>query len=153
MTPLAQASVSQIRSSMTTRYVAPLILAKHLPPYMSNSPDSSITLTTGVVTEKPIPGWSVIAGGRSAVIGLGKALALDLKPVRVNVVSVGAVETGVWDKLEPEVREKTMRSLVEKGTTGPMARADDVAEAYLYCMRDGNVTGSVVSSNSGVLLV
>lgn len=151
-TPLAEASISKIRSAMTTRYVAPLIFAKHLPAYLTSSPDSSITLTTGVVTEKPIPGWSVIAGGRSAVLGLGKALAFDMKPVRVNVVSVGAVETPTWDGLQGEAREKTMKALVGKSTTGRMATAEMVAEAYLYCMRDGNVTGSVISSNSGVLL-
>lgn len=151
-TPLAEASISKIRSAMTTRYIAPLILAKHLPPHLTSSPDSSITLTTGVVTEKPIPGWSVIAGGRSAVIGLGKALAFDIKPVRVNVVTIGAVETPTWDGLQGMAREKTMKALVGKSTTGRMATAEMVAEAYLYCMRDGNVTGSVISSNSGVLL-
>ncbi|KAF2161107.1 hypothetical protein M409DRAFT_28437 [Zasmidium cellare ATCC 36951] len=151
-TPLAEASVSKIRSAMTTRYIAPIILAKHLPPYLTASPDSSITLTTGIVTEKPIPGWSVIAGGRSAVIGLGKALALDMKPVRVNVVCVGAVETPSLDRLQGEAREKMFKALVDKSTTGRVAKPEMVAEAYLYCMRDGNVTGNVVVSSSGVLL-
>lgn len=109
VTPLSETNVEKIRGAMTTRYIAPLILAKHLPPYIASSPDSSITLTTGVVTEKPIPNWSSIAGGRSAVLGLGKALALDLRPVRVNVVSVGAVETGTWDGLEGEARERTLK--------------------------------------------
>lgn len=151
-TPIADASISKIRSAMTTRYIAPLVLAKHLPPHLTSSPDSSITLTTGIVTEKPIPGWSVLAGGRSAVLGLGKALAFDMKPVRVNVVSVGAVETPTWDGLQGEAREKTLKALVGKSTTGRMAEAEMVAEAYLYCMRDGNITASVISSNSGVLL-
>lgn len=151
-TPLADANVAKIRSAMTTRYIAPLSLAKHLPSYLISSPDSSITLTTGVVTEKPIPGWSVLAGGRSAVLGLGKALAFDMKPVRVNVVSVGAVDTPTWAGLKGEAREKTMNALVGKSTTGRIAKAEMVAEAYLYCMRDGNITGSVISSNSGSLL-
>ena len=31
--------------------------------------------------------------------------------------------------------------------------ADEVAEAYLWLMKDSNVTGFVASSNSGVMLV
>ena len=34
-----------------------------------------------------------------------------------------------------------------------VGRPEDVAEGYLYCMRDGNVTGSVVSSNGGHLVM
>jgi hypothetical protein len=34
-----------------------------------------------------------------------------------------------------------------------VGRPEDVAEGYLYCMRDGNLTGSVVSSNGGSLVM
>lgn len=77
---------------------------------------------------------------------------MDLKSVRVNVIALGAVDTETWNVLPAEAKEKAFRALVEKGTTGRIAEASDVAEAYLYCMRDRNVTGAVIESNGGVLL-
>lgn len=152
-TPISEASLEAVDHAATVRYLAPIFLAKHAPKYLTNSFESSITLTTGVVAEKPLPNWSVIAGGRSAVVGLARNLALDLRPVRVNAVALGAVDTGAWAHLPQEAREEMVRSLVLKTTTGRIADAADVAEAYLYCMKDRNVTGSVISSNGGALLM
>lgn len=152
-TPISEATLEAVDHAATVRYVAPILLAKHAPKYLKNSFESSITLTTGVGTERPIPNWSVITGARSAVIGLGKNLALDLRPIRVNVVALGAVDTDTWSHVPEEVREKTFQALVTKSTTGRIADASDVAEAYVYCMKDRNVTGSVISTNGGTLLV
>jgi NAD(P)-dependent dehydrogenase (short-subunit alcohol dehydrogenase family) len=152
-TPITEATVEAIDHAATVRYIAPILLVKHALKHLAISPESSITLTTGVVTEKPIPNWSVIAGARSAVIGLTKNLALDIRPIRVNAVAVGAVDTETWSHLPQEAKEKTFQALVSKSTTGRIAEAGDVAEAYLYCMKDRNVTGSIVSTNGGVLLM
>lgn len=128
------------------------MLAKHLPAYIRLGSNSSLTLTTGIVTLRPLPNWSVLAGSRSAVIGLAQNLALDLKPLRVNAVMVGAVDTEIWSGLEAEQREKLFKSIVGRTMTGKVAKPEDVAEAYLYCMKDGNVTGSVVRSDGGMVL-
>jgi len=37
--------------------------------------------------------------------------------------------------------------------TGRVGRVEDVAESYLYCMKDENITGSMISSNGGHLIV
>jgi hypothetical protein len=37
-------------------------------------------------------------------------------------------------------------------TTGQIGRVEDVVEAYLYLMKDKNVSGSVVESTGGTLL-
>jgi hypothetical protein len=37
-------------------------------------------------------------------------------------------------------------------TTGTVGRPEDLAEAYLYCMKGQFVTGSVLHSNGGHLL-
>lgn len=152
-TPIAEATVEKIRDAGSVRYEAAVLVAKYATRFLNPEPGSSITLTTGVVTERPIPGWSVIAGARAAVLGLSKALALDLRPIRVNTVCVGAVDTETWSHLSTEEREKTFKHLVGKTTTGRIARPEDVAEAYVYCMKDANVTGSVIHSNGGALLM
>jgi len=37
--------------------------------------------------------------------------------------------------------------------TGRVAKVEDVAESYLYLMKDKNVTGTMISTNGGALLV
>lgn len=95
----------------------------------------------------------MIAGPRSAVLGLAGGLALDLRPIRVNTVSVGVVDTETWSGLPQEKKEAMFEGTKAKVATGKIAEPGDVAEDYLYCMRDTNVTGSVIRSNGGALLL
>ncbi|KAF7182278.1 hypothetical protein CNMCM7691_001757 [Aspergillus felis] len=82
-----------IRGLSTVRVLGGLMLAKHVPAYMAQSARSSLTLTSGAVAMRPPPGYSVGALIANAIIGLGRGLAVDLAPVRVNVVAPGAVRT------------------------------------------------------------
>lgn len=56
---------------------------------------ASLTLTTGGSQIKPPAGWSLIASVLGAVDTLGRGLAMDLAPVRVNTISPGLVKTEV----------------------------------------------------------
>jgi NAD(P)-dependent dehydrogenase (short-subunit alcohol dehydrogenase family) len=85
--------------------------------------------------------------------GLTRQFALDLRPLRVNLISPGAVETELWDGLPAGQRGEILEGFAKKMATGRVGRPEDVAESYLYCMRDGNLTGSVVSSNGGSLIM
>jgi len=81
-----------------------------------------------------------------------RGLAVDLKPVRVNLVSPGAVETELWDSLSKEAREGYFKGLGTKMLTGKIGMPEDVAECYLWLMKDKNVTGTVVQTDGGALL-
>lgn len=60
--------------------------------------------------------------------------------------------TPLWDGMEEEAREKFQEHLRGQCTTGELGRPEDVAESYLYVMRDRNVSGSVIDTNGGGLL-
>ena len=79
-------------------------------------------------------------------------LALDLAPIRVNLVSPGVVLTPLWDGMPKERVENLVESTKGKCTTGAVGKPEDVAESYLYVMRDWNVSGSVIDTNGGYLL-
>ncbi|PYH97112.1 short-chain dehydrogenase [Aspergillus ellipticus CBS 707.79] len=136
------------------RFIAALLVAKIGSRYLSPGPESSIILTTGTVWEHPAPNWSVVAGYVGGICSVARNLALDLKPIRVNAVSPGLVATELWDGVMGEEEKQGMYGFyAERNPTGRVARAEEVAEAYLYLMRDANVTGRVVSTDSGALLV
>lgn len=77
-----------------------------------------------------------------------KGLAGDLaeKKIRVNCVVPGLVQTELWDSMgktaeqQKEDFEKSAKAL----PVGFVATPEDIAEAYLYCVRANYATGSVV---------
>ncbi|KAK0310153.1 hypothetical protein LTR82_014976 [Friedmanniomyces endolithicus] len=150
---VADLTLPKLVSAGLIRFFAPLLLAKHAPTYLNPGPSSSITLTTGSVSERPRPDWSAIGAFATGLQGMARGLALDLKPIRVNVVSPGAVDTELWRGMTEKAKGEMFKAIGEKVPTGRVGKVEDVAEAFLYLMRDGNVTGSMVSSNGGALLV
>ncbi|MFF5138248.1 SDR family oxidoreductase [Streptomyces sp. NPDC013157] len=113
----------------------------------------SVVLTTGTAGRRPMPGSSVASALCGAMESLTRALAVELAPVRVNVVSPGVVRTELWRGLPEPVREELFRSSAESLPVGRMGEPADVAEAYLYLMRGGYSTGSVVVVDGGGTLV
>jgi len=153
ITPLQEQTLESIKKAGQIRFFAALIVAKIGSKYLAPGPDASITLTTGSVSLKPHENWSVVASYASGLHGMTRNLALDLKPVRVNLVSPGAVETELWDRMSPDAREAYFRDIAGKLPTGQIGQPEDVAECYLWLMKDKNVTGVVVQTDGGAMLV
>ena len=151
--PLDDVDLAFMKQAGMVRFFAPLLVAKYGSKVLPRSTTSTITLTAGGITEHPSPDWTVIAAYMTGVHGMMRNLALDLRPIRVNVVNPGGVVTELWSFIPEEQRGRTMEELSKKCATGSVGLVEDVAEAYLYCMRDGNVTGSVINSNGGYLLM
>jgi NAD(P)-dependent dehydrogenase (short-subunit alcohol dehydrogenase family) len=85
--------------------------------------------------------------------------------IRVNCVALGAVQTellntwsaaGLPEGGGPEASEKKLQDMLSlfksKTLTGTVGQPEDVAEAYLWLMRDRFVTGTCVHSDGGYLL-
>ena len=58
-----------------------------------------LTVGAGSALFKPVPAFSLLLGSAGAVDALTRALAVDLAPLRVNVICPGAVETEVSQTL------------------------------------------------------
>lgn len=134
------------------RVVGPLLTAKVASRYLTKTHESSIILTTGTIDERPIPDWSVVATFGAGLHGMTRNLALDLAPVRVNLVSPGMVDTDLWSDMPPEQYEVFKNETAKRLPTGSVAQASDIAEAYIYLMKDINITGSIIATNGGWLL-
>lgn len=91
--PIQDVTMDKVKKAGMVRFFAPLMIGKIAPQYLKKSPASSITLTTGAVSERPIPDWSVVGSYAAGLQAMTRGLALDLKPIRVNLVSPGAVDT------------------------------------------------------------
>ncbi|KIL56786.1 hypothetical protein M378DRAFT_172400 [Amanita muscaria Koide BX008] len=150
--PIQELTVDYIRDWGTVRFVAPLILAKLVGPFICPSHTSSITLTSGSSTARPPPGWSMVVGYAGGIETMTRGLAVDLAPIRVNCVLPGAVHTEFWTSIPKEALDGVLKQYGEKTLVGHVAKPDDIAEAYIYAMKDNFCTGSSIHNNGGALL-
>lgn len=146
-------TLETIQAAGQIRFFAPLLLAKVGIKYLKESAESSIILTTGSIAQKPAPDWSVIAAYAAGLYGMTRNLAFDLKPIRVNLVAPGPIVTELWNGFPEEQRKAILDRFSKATLTGSVGKPEDIAETYLGLMKDVNVTGSVVESNGGHLLV
>jgi NAD(P)-dependent dehydrogenase (short-subunit alcohol dehydrogenase family) len=70
-----------------------LNVAKVAPQYVRHS----ITVTGGAAAIRPFPKWSALAPIVGVLSSLVRALALDIAPIRVNLVVPGVIDTEIWD--------------------------------------------------------
>ncbi|KAF5963128.1 short chain dehydrogenase [Fusarium coicis] len=149
-----QAITIQYLGFANRKLQAMVILAKVASRRLPASRHSSLTFTSGIIADQPQPGCSVLAYIAQGMLGFVRGLALDMKPVRVNLVKPGYVlDTGLWSQIPDEEKSNVRDELVRKNPTGSEGLVEDVSEAYLYLMKDGNCTGEVVSTRSGQQLV
>jgi len=118
-------------------------------------PGGSLTLTIGTSAIKPRKGWALIGGVLGSVDALTRGLAVDLAPVRVNVVSPGWVNTDLWTDagFSKEAVAEMIRIREEKLLVKHVADSDEIAEAFLFCMKCTYLTGQRIEVDGGQTLV
>ncbi len=84
--------------------------------------------------------------------GLTRALAVELAPLRVNIVSPGVVRTPLWRGLPEETRDALYAAEAERLPVGHVAEPQEIADGYLYLMRQTFVTGQTLTIDGGGLL-
>ncbi|TVY75593.1 Short-chain dehydrogenase/reductase ATR9 [Lachnellula suecica] len=118
----------------------PALLGKVAPRFLRRAPTSSLVFTGGRITDKPIPGLAILAGWATALTGFARSLAVEVAPIRVNLVSPGSTDTDHHGP--PEVRGPKMAAVAKASLLGKVGKAEEVAEAYIYLMKDSNCTGA-----------
>jgi NAD(P)-dependent dehydrogenase (short-subunit alcohol dehydrogenase family) len=85
--------------------------------------------------------------------GFTRAMAIELAPIRVNLVAPGVVRTNLWNSLSATDREQLYTSV---GNSLPLKRigeAEDIALSFIYLMKQQFATGQVLVVDGGAVLV
>ena len=148
--PMSDVTQPILETITALRLVPAILLGKLAPNYLKPHWTSSLILTGGAVASKPHKGYTYPAFFAGGLHPFVRALALEIAPLRVNVVAPGATETELWGAEGSESRAG-IKGMVEKGALlGKAGSAGEVAEAYLYLMRDTNATGMNLGTDGGV---
>jgi len=110
------------------------------------APRGSITLVTGASAVKPPrEGFSVLAAASGALVSFGKALALELSPIRVNVLMSGVVDTAIHAARREQMKEWAEKELLVRRFGAP----EDIAQAIGLLLTNPYVTASTLTVDGG----
>lgn len=148
---LVDMDLDTVRQLFDVRVFGAITAVKHAVPYLRAG--GSVTLTSGVASLRPLKGWAALASVCSAMEGLTRALALELAPIRVNLVSPGLVRTPLWDGLPETDRAALYAASGASLPVGRVGEAEDLAQTYLYLMGNRYATGQTIVVDGGGVLV
>jgi NAD(P)-dependent dehydrogenase (short-subunit alcohol dehydrogenase family) len=101
-------------------------------------PDKRLSLIDAAT--RAIPGQSVYSASKAAVSSLGKTLAVELAPrgIRVNVISLGPIETPIIKKLglAGEQQKKFDEMIAGKSLLKRIGTADEVARLARFLLSE-----------------
>jgi NAD(P)-dependent dehydrogenase (short-subunit alcohol dehydrogenase family) len=149
--PLARLDLKAARAFFELRYWGALAAIQAAHPRLAK--DGSIVLTGGAAGHRPHPGFVLGASICSAMEAVTRTLAVELAPIRINIVTPGFVDTDLWSNVPAATKEQMFREAAARLPVGRIGTADDVAEHYLSFMRGRYVTGqSLIVDGGGVLV-
>jgi len=113
--------------------------------------DASIVLVSGYPARRPSPGASAISTVGNAVEGFVRAIAQEIAPRRINVVSPGVISTPMFG-LDPETRSQVLETATNSFAIPRPGRAEEVGRAILFMIENDFVTGTTIDVDGGALL-
>ena len=149
---LAKSDPDHLLMALRERIAGPLYAIKAALALMP--PAGSIVLMGGQYSDRPPGnGAAVIAAAVRGVEALARSLALELKPIRVNVISPGLTDTGLFDVFGPQARAEIFTNAAKASPLSRVGSPEEVADAIVFLLGNGYVNGEVLHVDGGGRLV
>jgi NAD(P)-dependent dehydrogenase (short-subunit alcohol dehydrogenase family) len=144
-------SEADLRTGFDAKFWTHFSLAHEAIPYLS--PAGSITFVSAISARAANPGTAGLAAINAAIEGLVKPLAVELKPLRVNAVAPGVVDTPWWNWLSEDQKKATFESFAAATPAGRVGKPEDIASAIVFLIGNSFMTGCVIECDGGLRLV
>ena len=116
---------------------------------LSVRPGGSLTFVAGYLSQRPSKSSALQSAINAALEALGRALALELAPIRVNTVSPGLLDTELWEKLDAGRRADMFDAASKRLPVGRVGKAGDVADGIVFLAGNGYATGTTLFLEGG----
>jgi NAD(P)-dependent dehydrogenase (short-subunit alcohol dehydrogenase family) len=147
--PFADLDIEQIRHGLH-RVVLSVEVARLAKDALQ--PTGSLLLIGGTGGRRPSAG-PLVSAATAAMPALARSLALELAPIRVNVIAPGFVDTPLSAAILGDGLDARREQLRATLPIGRVVRADDVAALALDLMTNAAVTGATFDVDGGQQLV
>ncbi|MBO9202210.1 MULTISPECIES: SDR family oxidoreductase [Niastella] len=143
----AELSLADLRAGFEGKFWPQLNTLQAALPYLNNS--GSVTLITAISSVAQKPGTSGLAAINGALELMVPVLAQELKPLRINAVSPGVVDTPWWNFAPEAAKQQAFQQLTGNIPAGRVARAEEIADAIVFTLGNSYMTGTVIHCDGG----
>jgi pteridine reductase len=146
-TPIGTIDVRAWDALIGSNLKGPLFLAQAAAPHLRTRHGSIVNITD-IHVERPLKGYPVYCTAKAGLLGLTRALAVDLAPeIRVNAVAPGAI---AWPEGENDFQQSTRAAIVAQTLLKRVGAPTDVARTVRFLIFDAPyITGQVVNVDGG----
>jgi NAD(P)-dependent dehydrogenase (short-subunit alcohol dehydrogenase family) len=134
----------------------PFLCMKHGIPRLVDRGGGSVVLMGSTLAHIASPGFAAYCASKGALVNLAKQAAIEHAPdgVRVNVVSPGACEVGLFIRVAEETPDpQGLKDMVASRTPmGRLGRVDDVVATVAFLLGDGAsyISGAAIPLDGGL---
>jgi NAD(P)-dependent dehydrogenase (short-subunit alcohol dehydrogenase family) len=146
--PLRDVEIDAVRRGFEEKTLPHIACAKAGLPILRK--DGSLTFISAVSAYAALPGTAGLAAANAAVGALVPVLAAELRPLRVNGVAPGVVDTPWWDFLPADRRTAVFADYAARTPVGRIGRPEDVADAIAFLIGNGFVNGETIVCDGGI---
>ncbi len=147
---VADVPIDEAKQAFETKFWGAIAVAKAAARHIK--PGGTITLTSGFLARRTVPGTYVKTAMNAALEGVAKILARELVPIRVNVVSPGLTDTEAYAGMAGKARAAMLATAAKSMPAGKVGSADDLAAGYLFAIDTPFVSGAVIDIDGGALV-
>jgi NAD(P)-dependent dehydrogenase (short-subunit alcohol dehydrogenase family) len=151
LSPLDALDLGAARRDLEARLLLPLQVARHAPGTVR--PGGTVLFMGGTSGRRPASGRSLISALTAALPALTRNLALELAPVRVNLLAAGFVDTPLSAALLGDQLEARRHQLRSRLPIGRVVGPADVAALAVHLMTNTALTGATFDIDGGQRLV
>lgn len=148
---VADTTLDDAKNYFNIRYWGAFTAVKYAVPFIKST--GSIVLTSGIASNRPNKGWALGASICAAMEGFTRAMAMELAPIRVNIVSPGVVKTALWNGMSESDREAMYTNIGNALPVKRVGEAEDIAKTFVYLLEQEYGTGQTLIIDGGTSLV
>jgi NAD(P)-dependent dehydrogenase (short-subunit alcohol dehydrogenase family) len=149
--PFAEISIADLHDGFEQKFFAQFQAAQLALRVLRK--DGSLTFVSAISARAANPGTAGLAAINGAIEAMIKPLARELRPLRVNAVSPGVVETPWWEKIPENVRKDLLQRSAAASLVGRNGSPEEAGGAIVFLVKNGFVTGTVIEVDGGLRLV
>ncbi len=152
--PVEEIPLAEFNQIIAVNLTAAFLGAQQAAPIMKWQGSGVILVTASIAAIRARPGLSAYVASKAGVVGLVKALALELAPhkVRVNAICPGPADTPMLSKFAYGADDAEARArFVASVPLGRLTTPADIAGAALYLASEAasNITGIAFEVDGG----
>ena len=138
---------SAIQKAFDSKFYGYYFSAKHALSVLSKN--GSIVFVVAGSARKAIPGTAGLAAVNGAILAMGRTMAAELGPIRVNMISPGIIDTPYYNWMNNEQKQSMFKQMGERLPIGRSGKPEEIAHSIIMLLENDFITGAILDADGG----